>query len=319
MTSPTIAIPSLTMEEEGHHIVLARITNDERPLKRVIKKFHNYIYAASADSTKTPASSDGSSETSADDAKESFLVELASFQLLLKKSVMTCEAEGRQVEEYQKEREKIEQEHDSLKTQIKDLKVALEHAQILRRRKMEYDVVAEKIHGLPSRDELEQEIAALENDMAAIRSENEVQEKTIQGHKSALNGIVAELASLRLLGRDKDTVSEVPSTRASPAPDGAPGIGIDAHTDASTGANMDTPTPSAREDADEEKLPTESDSQNAIETLNDDIEMGELEEDPKEKEAAAKKKQVVEELEEGETFDGSSELSEPPDDSDDEL
>lgn len=201
---------------------------------------------------------------------------------------------------------------------------------------MEYDVVAEKIYGLPSRDELEQcvarlfatrmlinhpnrEIAALENDMAAIRSENEVQEKTIQGHKSALNGIVAELASLRLLGRDKDTVSEVPSTRASPAPDGAPGTGIDAHTDTSTGANMDTPTPSAREDADEEKLPTESDSQNAIETLNDDIEMGELEEDPKEKEAAAKKKQVVEELEEGETFDGSSELSEPPDDSDDEL
>lgn len=102
-------------------------------------------------------------------------MELASFQLLLKKCVMTCEAEGRQVEEYQKERQKIgmtltnvrqlwqltdgcpiEHEHDSLKTQIKELKVALEHAQILRRRKMEYDVVAEKIHTLPSRDELEQ-------------------------------------------------------------------------------------------------------------------------------------------------------------------
>lgn len=198
--------------------------------------------------------------------------------------------------------------------------------------------MAEKIHSLPSRDELEQcvtrlgnypnmthsnpgrEIAALENDMAAIRTENEVQEKTIQGHKGALDGIVAELASLRLLGRDKDTVSEVPSTRASPAPDGVPGIGTDAHTDASTGAILDTPTPSAREDADEEKVLAESDSHNAVDALNDDIEMGELEEDPKEKEAAAKKKPVAEELEEGETFDGSSELSEPPDDdSDDEL
>jgi THO complex subunit 7 len=86
---------------------------------------------------------------------------------------MICEAETRQVEEYQKERHKIgmtlssvhclrplkddksEQEHESLKIQIKELKVALEHAQILRRRKMEYDVVAEKIHSLPSREELE--------------------------------------------------------------------------------------------------------------------------------------------------------------------
>ena len=42
-----------------------------------------------------------------DDAKEAFLIELASLQLLLKKSVMTCEAETRQVEEYQKERRKI--------------------------------------------------------------------------------------------------------------------------------------------------------------------------------------------------------------------
>lgn len=45
--------------------------------------------------------------TPVDDAREAFLVELASFQLLLKKSVMTCEAESRQVEDYQKERLKI--------------------------------------------------------------------------------------------------------------------------------------------------------------------------------------------------------------------
>lgn len=47
------------------------------------------------------------SGTSIDDAREAFLVELASFQLLLKKSAMICEAEARQVEEYRKERQKI--------------------------------------------------------------------------------------------------------------------------------------------------------------------------------------------------------------------
>ncbi|KAF5363730.1 hypothetical protein D9756_000744 [Leucocoprinus leucothites] len=320
MAPPTNIIPTLTMEEEDN-IVLARITNDERPLKRVIKKFHSYVNAAA---NPTPASKPADDPVqqmeSIDDAKEAFLVELASLQLLLKKSVMTCEAETRQVENYQMERYKIEQEHESLEIQIKELKVALEHAQILRRRKMEYDVVAEKIHTLPSREELEQEIASLENDMAAIHSENETQEKMIQGHKSALDSIVAELASLRFLGRDKDTMSEAPSGRATPVLEVAAGLLTDAHTDASTRANSDMPTPSAREDAEEEKTSDEPESQKITDSNpDDDIEMGELEEDPKEKEAAVKKKPLAEELEEGETFDGSSELSEPPDDSEEEL
>lgn len=87
-------------------IILARITNDERPLKRVIKKFHNYtsISYTPVVPAVVPA---GGSATTADDAREAFLVELATFQLSLKKSVMICEAEARQVEEYQRERQRI--------------------------------------------------------------------------------------------------------------------------------------------------------------------------------------------------------------------
>lgn len=44
---------------------------------------------------------------SVQDAKEGFLVELTTFQLLMKKSAMICEAEARQVEEYQKEKEHL--------------------------------------------------------------------------------------------------------------------------------------------------------------------------------------------------------------------
>jgi len=73
-------------------------------LKRVIKKFHNYI---SVSTTSAKPSDDTAQTGPIDDAKEAFLIELASLQLLLKKSVMTCEAETRQVEEYQKERRKI--------------------------------------------------------------------------------------------------------------------------------------------------------------------------------------------------------------------
>jgi THO complex subunit 7 len=115
---------------------------------------------------------DGSRPTVAD-AREAFLVELESFHLSLKKSVMICEAEARQVEEYQKEKQRIrmcvqerpfiqnsdffsEAEHGKLLGQIEQLKTALEHAQTIRKRKIEYDLVAEKINVLPSREELDQ-------------------------------------------------------------------------------------------------------------------------------------------------------------------
>jgi len=156
--------------------------------------------------------------------------------------------------------------------------------------------------------------------MTAIRSENETQEKAIQGHKSALDLIVHELVSIRHFGRDKDFDSRTPSLRASPVPEVAGGQSIETITEISTRDNSVMPTPSTREDADEEKFLNGSESQKITDPdLDDDIEMGELEEDPKEKEAAVKKKPLVEELEEGETFDGSSELSEPPDDSEVEL
>lgn len=82
-------------------IIHTRITNDERPLRRVVKKFHNY--ASLVHHPLVPPSSSGTVE----DAREAFLIELSSFELALKKSMMVCEAERRQVEEYQRERGKI--------------------------------------------------------------------------------------------------------------------------------------------------------------------------------------------------------------------
>lgn len=83
-------------------IIHSRITNDERALRRVVKKFSNYTTIAQVDT----AGSD-QSRLAADDAREAFLLELSSFSLLLKKAVMVCEAEARQVEEYYRERQRI--------------------------------------------------------------------------------------------------------------------------------------------------------------------------------------------------------------------
>lgn len=149
--------------------------------------------------------------------------------------------------------------------------------------------------------------------MAAIRSEHETQNRTIQGQKTALDGIISELGSLRFMGKDVDVTSVVPSPRVTPAPDGnATDVGDDA---VETGtASIDAENMEDKEDGEEDKpLSASAPGTVAGESVEDDIEMGEVEEDPKN---GRGKKKLREELEEGEASDTSSALSDPPDDDD---
>jgi Zn-finger nucleic acid-binding protein len=50
-------------------------------------------------------------------------------------------------------------EYGTLRGQIEQLKTSLEHAQMLRRRKIEYDAVADRVSAFPSREELEKCVA----------------------------------------------------------------------------------------------------------------------------------------------------------------
>lgn len=146
--------------------------------------------------------------------------------------------------------------------------------------------------------------------MAAIRAEHETQNRTIQGQKSALDGIISDLSSLRVMGKEPEVSSVPQSPRDTPALEGTP----TPEGDTTTSANLNV-TP---EEAEVDKMVSESSSQKASsEGLasegaieENDIEMGEVEEDPREK----VKKKAREDLEEGEATDASSELSEPPDD-----
>lgn len=305
----------------------------------MIKKFHNYTSLSHAPLVPTIGNT---ADQSLDDAREAFLVELATFQLSLKKSVMICEAEARQVEEYQRERQEIGefpsffgsktksaycccvvQEHAVLRDQIDQLKAALEEAQIVRRRKIEYDLVAEKVNTLPSREELEQyvtsctcgcktyrhshsSIESLESDMAAIRTEHETHNQTLFDQKASLDSIITQLDYLRFMGKDKDEASVGTSRVPTPAPDSA---GPDVIEDSPEAAPIPTEVPqNEREEGEHRKDTPESTETSGMGTGEDDIEMGEVEEDPK------PKKKIREELEEGEASDASSALSDPPDD-----
>ena len=142
--------------------------------------------------------------------------------------------------------------------------------------------------------------------MAAIRTEHETQNRTIKGQKSALDGIIADLNSLRFMGKERETTLIPESRPETPY--------MDTFEVASAAESSLTSINSGSSEGGEEggdKTILDSDQLTIEPTAEEnDIEMGEVEEEQKDK----NKKKSREDLEEGEATDASSELSEPPDD-----
>jgi THO complex subunit 7 len=163
--------------------------------------------------------------------------------------------------------------------------------------------------------------------MVAIRAEHDTQNRMIQGQKSALDTIISDLGSLRVLGKEREVASLLESPSTTPAPEGIDVAGDSAED---SGNIIGVGVVGITEEK-EDKNSELSQSLNAVakpfyptsklsaglalspSSKQDDIEMGEVEEDPKDTPSKSKKK-VREELEEGEASDSSSALSDPPDD-----
>jgi THO complex subunit 7 len=171
--------------------------------------------------------------------------------------------------------------------------------------------------------------------MEAIRTEHDTQNRTIQGQKFALDGIVTELENMRFYGKDKENVSHMASPSMTPAAEGStyfsegnPEGGLAESFGTSNVSAMDGGTGEMGEidgkvDGRAEKASSENVPHPSLDPTakpfypgskreeDDDIEMGEVAEGPKN--TKAKKKARREELEEGEASDSSSALSDPPD------
>jgi THO complex subunit 7 len=237
-------------------------------------------------------------------------------------------------------------EYENLLGQISQLKTSLDHAQVDRRRKIEYDVLAEKINALPTRDELSlyaarlarncnvysilashRTIEALESDMEAIQLEQDTQESTLRAQKDALHAVLDSIGALRRIGKEEE--SGEGDTGEGDGNDEAARAGTEEGEEREARASpvlmlnpaakpFVPPTAAGRLQA-----AAASDSPSRTSTpLNgrgtplpgsrtakeDDIEMGEVSE-------VRKKRKPKEELEEGEASDSSSESGEAGEDS----
>lgn len=170
-------------------------------------------------------------------------------------------------------------------------------------------------------------ISSLENDMAAIHSEHDTQNRRLLAQKSALDGVISDLAAVNvIINIDKEAVAAY-SPMQMPALD-IDGLDVAMENGAtSSRAESAMGLEEAGETGEVEKEDGEYKDSDTVTTslsaaaeafvpekspkgVEDDIEMGEVAEDHKIK----GKKVREEELEEGEASDSSSALSDPPDD-----
>ena len=145
--------------------------------------------------------------------------------------------------------------------------------------------------------------------MEAIRTEHDIQNRTIKGQKFALDGIIADLNSLRFLGKERETTL-IPDSPVTATWDTFE-VASAAESSLTSINSGSSEVGEEREEGEGEKIISDSDQLTNKPTAEEnDIEMGEVEEEPKDK----NKKKSREDLEEGEATDASSELSEPPED-----
>ncbi|KAG8981342.1 hypothetical protein FRB90_007319 [Tulasnella sp. 427] len=339
-TLPPNARPGDATYDEEDELIISRMANDEKILRRLAKRFRTLSSVTkSTEQAPSPHLSSAlnmSRDQQVHELRESFLLDVDAFETMLLKNQQVCMAEERMVQQYEAENERIANEHTALEAEIAQLKIDLVEAQLTRKRRMEYDAVAEQINKFASRADLEKAVAVLEEEVSVARTERDKLKEEFISRKLEFDLIVTSLQDIRSRGLGKvdaaqDGAAEDDGQEAKPtgstlnpnAKPFQPGAGL-LSPHSGVPSRPSTPIPAggsshlavpthlhrsgsrAGSTRSSPVPPTQSTTQ-----PDDDIEMGEVAEDAPTA-SPPKSRRPKEELEEGEASDLSSELSDPP-------
>ncbi|KAG9093493.1 hypothetical protein FS749_014295 [Ceratobasidium sp. UAMH 11750] len=310
---PPLPLPTPEQEEA---IIHARVHTDDRAIRRLMKRLQSYLalhfaYISYQNDTD-PSLATLVGLTEVDNARDEFLVELASFRLSIQKATLVLGAEARQVQQYNSEIENITREHDATRLDLDNLRLTLEQEQMFRKRKQEYDVVAEKVNDFPSRAELTADITALEDELSTIRAAREDHNENLAARRAVLDTLVNQIQALRLMGKQQDSTD--PAAPASVPPESTTGHGLNPAArpfiPLRSVGNTPTPGPGTPLPLSSVTNKTEGDDDIEMGEVAEEAEAGEVEDVEKwGKQSRSRSRKPDEEMEEGEASDASSELT----------
>ncbi|KAJ3090395.1 THO complex subunit 7 [Quaeritorhiza haematococci] len=141
-------------------IIRTRILVDVRPLKKCLRRFHQFTANLAANNIND-----------AQAVLDQFFTDLAQFEAGMLKFQLVHDMNVREVKHYEDEQFQIEQEIQEAKADIENLKLELEEAQRQRRNKMEYDSMAKTINKYPTRQQSQINITQLNVDITRLEAE----------------------------------------------------------------------------------------------------------------------------------------------------
>lgn len=343
-TAPPNARPAEATYDEEDELIISRMANDEKILRRLAKRFRTLSSVAnSTEQAPSPHLSSAlamSREQQLRELQESFLLDVDAFETMLLKNQQVCLAEDRMVQQYEAENELIANEHTALEAEIAQLKTELVEAQLTRKRRMEYDAVAEQINKFSSRADLEKAVGVLEEEVSVARTERDKLKEEFISRKLEFDLIVTSLQDIRARGLGKVDANALQDGAADeegnemkpnaslnpnakpfqpsaglltphsgmPSRPSTPSVPAGGSSHLAVPAYLQRNGSRAGSTRSSPVPPTQSTAK-----PDDDIEMGEVAEDAPNA-SPPKSRRPKEELEEGEASDMSSELSEPPED-----
>ncbi|CAE6505675.1 unnamed protein product [Rhizoctonia solani] len=312
MSDAVPPLPLLAQEQEDAtlHARVHNVNND-KAINKLMKRLQAYLARnfayISYQNNPDPSLATLVTLEEVENTRDEFLVELASFRLSMRKNTLVIDAEGRQAQQYKDEIESIAREHEATKLDIENLRLTLEQEQTFRKRKQEYDLVAEKINDYPSRTELTADIAALEDELSTIRAAREDHNENLAARRAVLDTLVQQIHSLRQMGKPQDGTdpasgsAEFSHTGHSLNPAARPFV--PGHSLAGT------PTPAPGTPLAPVPAATKHEGDDDIEMgeVAEEAEAGEVEDGDKWTKNKSKSRRPDDEMEEGEASDGTGE------------
>jgi len=165
------------MDEEQN--IRNRLVIEERPLKRIIKKFNTLLGQYKSASREEWNSS-----------LESLLIMIETLEINLHRSKQIYEMNDKEVREYKLKTENIEKRIIEGKIEIEELKKQLDLSKEERKNKLEYDEMARNINKYPSRSQIEKHMETLNKQIEMLEKEHSYYEETINLRKKQFHTLL---------------------------------------------------------------------------------------------------------------------------------
>ncbi|ORX59947.1 DUF783-domain-containing protein [Piromyces finnis] len=165
------------MDEEQN--IRNRLAIEERPLKRIIKKFNTLISqykSASREEWNT--------------SLESLLIMIETLEINLHRSKQIYEMNNKEVKEYMEKTKNIQQRIIQGKAEIEELKRQLDQSKEERKNKLEYDEMARNINKYSSRSQIQKHMDSLNKQIEMLEKEHMYYEETINLRKKQFHTLL---------------------------------------------------------------------------------------------------------------------------------